>query len=305
MARALIDRVQRDAGRDWFFFPEQREVTGTYVLCRRRRRCHRPGRRATAAPGSTSDVPGLERHDERGRRDVGDRLDPGRLGEPAGARVRPRHHRSAYDLAGEDQGDLLHRRQADRADRPKYECGRASRASSSGSTCTARRSRGQTPDDIIYINHDDTPGVEYAAPEDFGDQPLGTTVVRQFRLKNASATKTANTDQHPVQRRRLRDLDRRHHVGRDDQHRLARPRRAVRHDVRPLHDAGARQPPRSALRPDRDDRRVVGVGRWDPRTTTSSGPSSTRSSAPASAHRRRSTSRSSRRSRPRPRLAPS
>lgn len=52
---------------------------------------------------------------------------------------------------------------------------------------------GQTPDDIIYINHDDTPGVEYTAPEDFGDQPLGTTVVRQFRVKNVSATKTANT----------------------------------------------------------------------------------------------------------------
>jgi hypothetical protein len=52
---------------------------------------------------------------------------------------------------------------------------------------------GQTPDDLIFINHDDTPGVEYTAPEDFGDQPLGTTVVRQFRLKNASATKTANS----------------------------------------------------------------------------------------------------------------
>ena len=55
------------------------------------------------------------------------------------------------------------------------------------------KAAGQTPDDLIYINHDDTPGVEYAAPEDFGDQPLGTTVVRQFRLKNTSATKTANT----------------------------------------------------------------------------------------------------------------
>lgn len=52
---------------------------------------------------------------------------------------------------------------------------------------------GQTPDDIIYINQDDTPGVEYTADEDFGDQPLGTTVVRQFRVKNTSATKTANT----------------------------------------------------------------------------------------------------------------
>ena len=52
---------------------------------------------------------------------------------------------------------------------------------------------GQTPDDVIYIDHDTTPGVEYTAPEDFGDQPLGTTVVRQFRLKNTSTTKTANS----------------------------------------------------------------------------------------------------------------
>lgn len=55
------------------------------------------------------------------------------------------------------------------------------------------KAAGQTPDDIIYINHDDTPGTEYTIPEDFGDQPLGTTVVRQFRLKNVSPTKTANT----------------------------------------------------------------------------------------------------------------
>jgi hypothetical protein len=45
--------------------------------------------------------------------------------------------------------------------------------------------------DLIFIDHDDTPGVEYAAPEDFGDQPLGTTVVRQFRIKNTSASRTA------------------------------------------------------------------------------------------------------------------
>lgn len=45
--------------------------------------------------------------------------------------------------------------------------------------------------DLEFINHDDTPGVAFTAPEDFGDQPLGTTVVRQFRVKNTSATKTA------------------------------------------------------------------------------------------------------------------
>lgn len=55
------------------------------------------------------------------------------------------------------------------------------------------KAAGQTPDDIIFINHDDTPGVEFTAPEDFGDQPLATTVVRQFRLKNTSGSKTANT----------------------------------------------------------------------------------------------------------------
>jgi len=55
------------------------------------------------------------------------------------------------------------------------------------------KAAGQTPDDVVYIDHDTTPGVEYTAPEDFGDQPLGTTVVRQFRVKNVSATKTAST----------------------------------------------------------------------------------------------------------------
>jgi len=55
------------------------------------------------------------------------------------------------------------------------------------------KAAGQTPDDLIFIDHDTTPGAEYAAPEDFGDRPLGTSVVRQFRVKNASATLTANT----------------------------------------------------------------------------------------------------------------
>ncbi len=55
------------------------------------------------------------------------------------------------------------------------------------------KTAGQTPDDLIFIDHDTTPGAEYTAPEDFGDRPLGTTGTRQFRVKNASATKTANT----------------------------------------------------------------------------------------------------------------
>ncbi len=55
------------------------------------------------------------------------------------------------------------------------------------------KAAGQTPDDVIFIDHDTTPGVEYAAPEDFGDRPLGTTVTRQFRVKNVSPTLTANS----------------------------------------------------------------------------------------------------------------
>lgn len=50
---------------------------------------------------------------------------------------------------------------------------------------------GQMAHDLVFINHDDTPGVAFTAAEDFGDQPLGTTVVRQFRVKNTSATRTA------------------------------------------------------------------------------------------------------------------
>ena len=50
---------------------------------------------------------------------------------------------------------------------------------------------GQMAHDLIYLDPDLGAGVAFPAPEDFGDQPLGTTVVRPFRLKNTSATRTA------------------------------------------------------------------------------------------------------------------
>ena len=50
---------------------------------------------------------------------------------------------------------------------------------------------GQTIHDLVFIDHDTTPGAEFTAAEDFGDRPLGTTEVRQFRLKNTSGTRTA------------------------------------------------------------------------------------------------------------------
>lgn len=54
------------------------------------------------------------------------------------------------------------------------------------------KTAGQTPNDLIFIDHDTTPGVEYQSEEDFGDRPLATSVVRQFRVKNVSPTLTAN-----------------------------------------------------------------------------------------------------------------
>jgi hypothetical protein len=48
-----------------------------------------------------------------------------------------------------------------------------------------------TPHDLVFNDQDETPGVEFTSVEDFGDRPLGTTVTRQWRLKNVSATRTA------------------------------------------------------------------------------------------------------------------
>lgn len=53
------------------------------------------------------------------------------------------------------------------------------------------KASGQTPDDILFLDSDDG-GAEFTSVEDFGDRPLGTTVTRQFKVKNSSATKTAS-----------------------------------------------------------------------------------------------------------------
>jgi len=54
------------------------------------------------------------------------------------------------------------------------------------------KSAGQTPNDILFLDGDNA-FAEYTVDKDFGDRPLGTTVVKQFKLKNSSATLTANT----------------------------------------------------------------------------------------------------------------
>lgn len=50
---------------------------------------------------------------------------------------------------------------------------------------------GQMAHDLVFLDPDLGAGVAFPAPEDYGDQPLGTTVVRPFRVKNTSATETA------------------------------------------------------------------------------------------------------------------
>jgi hypothetical protein len=51
---------------------------------------------------------------------------------------------------------------------------------------------GQMAHDLIFIDQDNGGGpIPYPSVEDFGGQPLGTTVVRQFRVKNTSASRTA------------------------------------------------------------------------------------------------------------------
>ena len=49
-----------------------------------------------------------------------------------------------------------------------------------------------TPDDIIYLNGNASYAA-FSSPMDFGERPLGTTQTWAFEVKNASATKTANT----------------------------------------------------------------------------------------------------------------
>jgi hypothetical protein len=53
------------------------------------------------------------------------------------------------------------------------------------------KATGETPDDLIWLDSDET-GAEFATDEDFGDRPLGTTVVRTVKLKNVSPSLTAN-----------------------------------------------------------------------------------------------------------------
>jgi hypothetical protein len=54
------------------------------------------------------------------------------------------------------------------------------------------KTAGQTVDDILFLDAENS-DAEYTIPQDFGDRPSGTSVQHQFKIKNASATKTAST----------------------------------------------------------------------------------------------------------------
>jgi len=53
-----------------------------------------------------------------------------------------------------------------------------------------RKAAGETPDDILFCNTDET---EKTALLDWGDRPEGTTEINSFKLKNASTSKMANS----------------------------------------------------------------------------------------------------------------
>lgn len=56
---------------------------------------------------------------------------------------------------------------------------------------------GQTPDRLLII--DETTGLEYTAPRDYGDVPRGSSEDREWRIRNNSASLTANTIQYTAE----------------------------------------------------------------------------------------------------------
>lgn len=54
------------------------------------------------------------------------------------------------------------------------------------------KTAGQTADDILFLDAQDS-DTEFSAPLNFGDRPAGTSLIRQIKIKNSSATLTAST----------------------------------------------------------------------------------------------------------------
>ena len=166
------DSVDADGGsngRVWFFFPEQREVTGMFA--------HGDSGRAVSAL--------------QGSNDTGNGVD----GTWETASVSGGYPTRTHDFSWRDSIRAVSFTGPKQSLRATYHGSHS--AVDKGYLQTfhlyGEAAAGQMAHDLVYINHDDTPGVAFTASEDFGDQPLGTSVVRQFRIKNTSATKTATT----------------------------------------------------------------------------------------------------------------
>jgi hypothetical protein len=152
----------------WLFFPEQREVTGIYV-----------GQSGTVA-GPAANV--------EGSNDTTNGLDG--TWETASA-PNPLPSVTAVEIDSWRSGIL-----AVSFTGPKRVI-RVHGGSTVGSHISVihvygSKAAGQTPDDILYLDGT-TAYAEFTSVEDFGDVPLGTTTTRTFKVKNGSATKTANT----------------------------------------------------------------------------------------------------------------
>jgi hypothetical protein len=158
----------------WLFYPEQREITATYCRFRHQFGSQDTEQALASVVGSTDTANGMDGTWET-------------ASLPAGAPAWPNDFAWRSGIVPVSFTG------------PKSTARFAWASTGSGSRTGYIRilhvygeaAAGQLAHDLIYIDHDDTPGTEYTAPEDFGDQPLGTTVVRQFRLKNTSASKTA------------------------------------------------------------------------------------------------------------------
>lgn len=151
----------------WLFFPEQREVTALYFT-------GEVGSGHTTSAftlaGSNDTTNGLDGTWETATLPGGAPSYVNNFSWRAGIKAvsftgAKRTIRIAYSVTG-DQVSVLH--------------------------VYGQKAAGQTPDDILFLD-----GLasyaEFAAPEDFGDVPLATSSVRTFKVKNASATHTANT----------------------------------------------------------------------------------------------------------------
>lgn len=152
-------------GRAFFFYPEQREVTGYYA------RCNTSGGSVDAVTGSNDTTNGLDGTWETASLPSGA---PGWANDFSWrSEIKP------ISFTGPKKNIRLHASAAGAGNRFSI------------IHLYGEPAAGQMAHDLIFIDQDAGSPAEYTAPEDFGDQPLGTTVVRQFRVKNTSASRTA------------------------------------------------------------------------------------------------------------------